>query len=490
MAGAKIALSSNNGELKQDTGFNAKVSINDSAGNRVGKQQREQLTSTSEFLPMAIKNDDISVGLRGDRKGNILIGNYIPEIQENFEGATVNVQKWTPANTTFAPTQATLTGYNFNPTSLTTASAVSILQSQRLLTKLPRVPLQLKSRIRHSMVAGSVADFGFGVPTTTTLIVPNGTMFRMTSSGIIKGVVTFNSVETAIGDIISTVSSNGNTVGAALNMSAAYYTSGYFVYDIVVDDDNAVFTIQDTLTGEVIGKLSLTVPKDQLKMWGATSLPVYHRVFNSVAPTTGPVFICTELQALSLDWRLTPDMPQIAASLGLSSGRNPFTGAQLENHTNSTAPVSATLSNTAAGYTTLGGKFQFAAVAGAVTDYALFGFQVPAGSRFICEGITINTRNTVVAVATTATTLEWAMGFNSSAVSLATANIIRKQVGTQVFAIGAAAEAVAPTIDVTFTTPEVVESGRFLHVILTIPVGTATATEIFRGQVMIKGRFI
>lgn len=490
MAGAKIALSNVNGEFKQDAGFNAKVSINDSAGNRIGKQQREQLTSTSEFLPIAVKNDEIAVGLRGDRKGNLLIGNYIPEIQENFEGATVNVQKWTPTNTTFVPTQATLTGYNFNSTGLTTVNAVAVLQSQRLLYKLPRVPLQHKSRIRHALISGSVADFGFGIPSGTTLIVPNGSCFRMTTSGTIKGVLTVNSVEVAVGDVISTVSSNGNTIGSPLNMSAAYYTSGYFVYDIIVDDDNVVFTVQDTLTNEIIGKLSLAVTKDQIKMWGATALPVYYRVFNSVAPTTGPVFICTELQALSLDWRLTPDMSQVAASLGLSSGRNPFTGAQLENHTNSTAPVSATLSNTAAGYTTLGGKFQFAAVAGAVTDYALFGFQVPAGSRFICEGIRIDTRNTVVAVATTPTTLEWAMGFNSSAVSLATANIIRKQVGTQSFAIGAAAEAAAPVIDVTFSTPEVVESGRFLHVILTVPVGTATATEIFRGQVMIKGRFI
>lgn len=78
-------------------------------------------------------------------------------------------------------------------------------------------------------------------------------------------------------------------------------------------------------------------------------------------------------------------MSQAAGNLSMSAGRNPFTGAQLENHTNSTAPTSATLSNTAAGYTTLGGRFQFAAVAGAATDYALFGFQVPAGSKFLCE---------------------------------------------------------------------------------------------------------
>jgi hypothetical protein len=82
------------------------------------------------------------------------------------------------------------------------------------------------------------------------------------------------------------------------------------------------------------------------------------------------------------------------------------------------------------------------------------------------------------------------MGFNSSAVSLATANIIRRQVGCQNFQIGAGVGACATPLDMNFITPEVVESGRFVHIVLTIPVGTATATEIFRGQVTVKGRFI
>lgn len=93
----------------------------------------------------------------------------------------------------------------------------------------------------------------------------------------------------------------------------------------------------------------------------------------------------------------------------MTAGRNPFTGAQLENHVNSTAPTSATLSNTAAGYATLGGRFQFAAVAGAATDYALFAIAVPTGSKFLCEGIHIELYNTVVAVATTPTIFEWSM---------------------------------------------------------------------------------
>jgi len=64
--------------------------------------------------------------------------------------------------------------------------------------------------------------------------------------------------------------------------------------------------------------------------------------------------------------------------MGLSAAQSYTTG--LANYANSAAPASATLSNTAAGYTTLGGQFQFAAVAGAETDYALFAYTVPAAS--------------------------------------------------------------------------------------------------------------
>lgn len=480
------------GNLSGNSSTNSLFSnIKDSVGNYVTKAQRTYIPTTQEALLVAGKNDEFATMIRVDRKGNILTGNYLPYLNESFEGATVNVQKWTATSTTWVPAQATLTGYNLNSTNLTTTTTGSMLVSQRLFYKMQRVPMQFKTRLRHSAVANSIVDFGFGSPTNaTTLIVSNGAQFRITSSATIKGFITINGVEVASGNIVSQVESNGNTVGGNLNMSNAYYTAGYFVYDIVVDDDNVVFTVQDTSTGELLGKLSLAVPASQYKMWGATAVPCYIRGYNSGTPASAPTVIYTDITVLGLDMGIQPNASQVAGQLSMSAGRNPFTGAQTENHTNSTAPTSATLSNTAAGYTTLGGKWQFAAVAGAVTDYALFGFQVPAGSTFQCEGITINTRNTGSAVATTATTLEWAMGFNSSAVSLATANIVRRQVGIQSFAIATAAEVVAPTIDVEFVTPEVVESGRFVHVILTMPVGSATPSQIIRGTCMIKGRFI
>jgi hypothetical protein len=466
-----------------------RISSYDTKGNKLTFGQRELLPATQEYQLIAGKNDQVATAIRTDRKGNILTGNYTPEFTENFEGIIVNAQKWNVSTLTFGQTQSSSQGYNLTATGATGSGNFSIATSQRNFLKLPRVPLQFKARLRQSALANSVIDFGFGAAINTQFIVQNAVIFRMTSSAVVQGVINFNGGSDIIGTIKSQVSSNGNTIGGDLNMSNSYYTNNYFVYDIIIDDDNAVFTIQDTSTGELIGMLTLPVPISTAKMIGIGAVPVYYRALNTSTTTASPILIVAEMQVLSLDWNVSIDASQNAANLSASSGRQPFSGAQLENHTNSTAPVSATLSNTAAGYTTLGGKFQFAGVAGSATDYCLFGYQVPAGSKFMCEGVRIETRNTGVAVATTPTTLEWAMGFNSSAVTLGNANI-KKQVGTQSLPNGSAVEATAPAIDINFVTPEVTESGRFVQVILTIPVGTATASQIIRGQVLVKGRFI
>ena len=166
----------------------------------------------------------------------------------------------------------------------------------------------------------------------------------------------------------------------------------------------------------------------------------------------------------------------------------PSDGSQTANHANSTSPVSAALSNTVPGYTTLGGRYQFAAVAGAATDFALFGFQVPAGFRFLMTGITITSIVAVTAVVTT-TIFDWGLAINSSAASLATAGIVRIPLGLQSFLAAAAVGAVAPDIVRRFDPEIPVESGRFVHVILQIPNGAATATLVFRGDVQIQGYF-
>lgn len=181
------------------------------------------------------------------------------------------------------------------------------------------------------------------------------------------------------------------------------------------------------------------------------------------------------------------------ARAGRNSVALPSSGAQLGNHVNSTAPVSATLSNTAAGYTKLGGLWQAASKTGAATDYALFAYEVPAAHRLFITGVNISaTMITGAANATTATILQWALGVNSTAVSLATATTGPDKVSLGMQSCIAAAAIgvpIGPEINVYFPTPHVVEAATFVHIILTIPVMTATASEVLRGCVNINGYF-
>ena len=98
----------------------------------------------------------------------------------------------------------------------------------------------------------------------------------------------------------------------------------------------------------------------------------------------------------------------------------------------------------------------------------------------------------MVAVATTPTVLEWTLAVGSTAVSLATTDAAatrspkRIGLGSQSFLVGAAAGSNSERCDVNLDAPVVVEPGTYLHIILRVPYGTATATELFRGMVGIN----
>ena len=168
---------------------------------------------------------------------------------------------------------------------------------------------------------------------------------------------------------------------------------------------------------------------------------------------------------------------------------NPIDGSQTTNHANSTSPTSAALSNTVPGYTAMGGRFQFAAVAGAATDYALFAYHVPAGFRLLVTSISISVMVTGAALVG-ASVLDWALGIRGTAPSLATASIIRIPLGMQGFlALVGIGEAATPDLTRVFDPELVIEHDQFLHVILQIPVGGVAINLVYRGDVVIHGLF-
>lgn len=429
--------------------------------------------ATIAGLTSFVKNDVQLIPARGDRTGGQATTLYTPWIHEPFEGTTIHPLRWTSTATTMAATQATVTGLTINSGSITTLNTGYMLMSSRKLMKMQRAPMQAKIRARIAHINNSVMELGFGDAATFNGANTTGAYWQVTSTGVVQPVLTFNS-----GDI------TGTNIRNSLNLT------NYYTFDVVMDDDEATFVCQDTSTGLIISKQQLRLPLSGQRLLSGTQVGTFVRLYNTAsAPATASQMFVTDIHTLTLDAMLNKPFADTASTMSRSGWENPFTGVQTAAWANSAEPASATLSNTAAGYTTLGGKFQFAAVAGAVTDYALFGFTVPTPASLVVTGVDIEVWNTGAAVATTPTLTTWALGFGSTAVSLATATVTRVPLGALSLPIGAVVGASAGRISKQFRTPITVGAGRFLHVILRMPVGTATASQVVAGMVNIEGYF-
>lgn len=318
---------------------------------------------------------------------------------------------------------------------------------------------------------------------------------RFNAAGELRIVSNFNSTETQSSAIPYTTVPYGwsSALFAANVVRNISLVIGYDRVDLWVANE----------TGDTVLAGTLNRPVDQHAFTSAAALPAVMRIINSAsAPSVatqarfGNLTIHTGGSQNSVPYATAQAVSANNISQGLASALLGSTG----NIANSAAPANATLSNTAAGYSRIGGQFAFVAVAGAETDYALFAYQAPAvavaafNKGLIIKGLRIDTFNTGAAVATTATVLEWFLGYGATAVSLATAEAAatkaprRIYAGTQTFAVGAAIGAMAQTVTLDLSAdPVYVPPGQFLHIIVRMPIATATASQVIRGGVAVMG---
>lgn len=430
--------------------------------------------ATRSMVVMGGYNDISAIPFRVDRMGSQAVALHSPMLFESFEGTTLHLTRWNPVATTMAATQSSVAGLTINSAAITTINTGYLLQSTQRFLKTLRTPIQFKARARLAKIANSVMELGFGDAATFNGAHTTGAYWQVQAGGAIKPVLTFNSSDSTSG----------------VDISASINAANYYTFDVWMDDDEAVFTVQDTATGLIISRQSIPLPLAQQRLLSSSSINAFARVYTTgTAPASAPQMFLTDVMVLLLDGQLNRPWADNLAAQGRSAMENPLTGVQGPGFVNNTTPSNATLSNTAAGYATLGGLFSFAAVAGAATDYALFGFQVPVGTNFRMTDIDIETWNTGAAVATTPTLMVWGVATQLTAVSLATANHVRRGIGAQSLPIGAAVGAKAERIQKTFDTPIPCNSGRFIAIILRMPVGTATASQVVQGMVNIGGYF-
>jgi len=401
--------------------------------------------------------------------------------QDNFNHSVLNTATYSVVTSTMT-TAFSGNGLVLNAGSSVASAAVARVQTYKNFFQYGTYPLYFETMVKFSVAptSNNVCEFGLGFATGTSAPT-DGVYFKIDNSGSLVGVVNFNGTETTTSALTAP-------------------TPNEFRHYLIVSSTEVV---EFWINGVLEASLSRAATEPSLSL--SLSQPVLFRNYNSGATgvaqlmTIGSLFISMGDLGNNKPWSY-----QVSSmGLGPLSAPHGTAATQLQNYANSAAPTSATLSNTAAGYSTLGGQFQFTAVAGSESDYALFGYVLPAGTslvpgrNFFITGMTIDTYNMGAAVATTSTLLQWGLGLGSTAVSLATTDSgtagtrapRRYLIGAQSFLVGAAVGAKADTLYFNPATPLMAEAGTFIHVILKMPVGTATASQVIRGIVSINGFF-
>jgi len=433
----------------------ARTSIYDQSGNYIG--------------PMTDSNGNKAfVSPSGGRQRCGLDDLYI---WDPVDGTAINTNIWLQSTSTMTITQTLANGILLNAGGSIATSVYAIINSIKNPARLGNfgVSARFYAKPVNLPETNAVGELGFGV-VATTAAPTDGSFFRWTGAAF-QAVVNFNGTE---------------TTQALSTPSAAYHT-----FEIVrTTNAQSLFFVDEVLVATL-------TPGTNPSQSSTTRMPIFARVYSGgSAPALAPQLSIASVSVAQLDINWNKQWADVQVGRGLGAYQSPITAfGQTANHANSASPSSATLSNTAAGYTTLGGRYQFAAPAGAATDFALFGYQVPAGYQLYVTSVKISAINTGAAVATTATILDWGVGVNASAVSLATADGAgtwaprRIPLGTQGFIVGAAIGAAASDVVMNFSPPLCVDASRFFHVILQVPVGTATASQVIRGDVTVNGYF-
>lgn len=409
---------------------------------------------------------------------------------DQVDGANINTNLWTWVVTGAMAAAQTGGFITLNSGAITTLSTNVILTSVKTIPVYADKPLRtmFNAKVVNLPITNAQAEIGLGAAVaggTPT----DGAFFRWTVANQFVAVINNNGTEITSANLTGVFTgADGDTV----TMPPAANTC--YIFEIVVVEDLVQFFVDDILVASLVVATANAYPFNNGRQ------TVFARVINSgSAPSSAPQLSIGQVEIDQHDLNQNKLWKETLVSLGRGAYQSPLTAfGQTANHAIGASPTSATLNSAVASYTTLGGRYQLAAVAGAATDFPLFGFQVPVGYQFICTGVQISCANTGAAVGASGTVLDWSVGVNSSNVNLATADAVgppqtwapRKiPVGVQGFPTAAAIGAVANNIQAIFDPPIITDGGRFFHIILQIPVGLATASEIFRGDVLVTGYF-
>lgn len=332
----------------------------------------------------------------------------------------------------------------------------------------------------------------FGLGTAVTNADPtSGVYFKVTSAGQIMGVVNFND----------------EAAGQMIPLEGFTITPGEFKhYLIIIHNDRTEFWVDDVCYLAVETAHAAGSPIQSMHA------PILFRNFNKTSTPLAQIMMINSVMVSTGDLLQVKPWQYIMASSGNGAyqKQDGTTGGNNTYMVNNTAPSEiTTLNNTGlsnAAYVFLGGDFLMTALAGAETDGVVFSYAVIApsvtqpGKQLVVNRIKIDAVSIGAAVAGTPTCIEWSVGVNGSAVSLATADAAvntttgirafrRLPIGIQSWVVGDPDGKAAQVLDILFDTPIVVDAGYYLDIIVKFFRGTATPSQKIRGTCLIVGSF-
>lgn len=416
--------------------------------------------------------------------GRLRVGMDTMFFYDPFDGTNLNYNLWASANTTMVGAQAS-GFFTLNSGAITTLATTFRIESQKDFVNMGEFPLrtQFKAKTNITPIANATMEIGF-LLATGTAAPTEGCFFRWSPSGVFQCVVNAGGTEVTA----NVTAPTANTV---------------HLFEILVQNRQAYFII-DAGTPQTVN-FGNTAPS----AWTVQSCPFGARVYTGAgAPATAPQLSISEVNVSLVDLQAGRDYAeQGSVGMGRSAYQKPVFATdwgQTAAWSNTAQASTTALTNTTApnGWqANLGGDFAIQQPGSSATDLLVFGYQVPAQRTLIVRRINISPIVvTNLAAGAGAVQLFWAAGFGASALSLATAESPPGSWGPRRMPLGIQALPATAAIG-TVSTPGVaidmdlsggvgvVESSRYLHIIVKILGGTATATSFWRGTCTIIGTF-
>jgi hypothetical protein len=500
MAGAKIALTSNTGELRTDGYDNARVNLPTTAIHAGFARQN--------YLRDAATSREAQISYEGGvaSEGGMLL-HY-----SNFNGAAAGALMNNQFNVQTTTMTAVLNAgfLRFNGGAITTLNTGAAIFTHRTFNVQSKCVVSASAHIRHTQgaISNKQFEFGFGyydIAANQAATMNEFAGFRWTQAGALIGVLEYSAGGTP------------TTITVNLNSGIPYADSVTRRYEVKLSQELVEFWVEGAYVGQIVRQ------PDAPGAFKGNGYPVIARLFNGAsAPALAPVFDINNITVIRFGYEADIAHPIRQSLMGrhCSVGQAGLT-ATLGNTANrpasGTAPTAVTANNTTtAAITGLGGYFRLngaSIVAAEHTEYIISSYQNPVlpetvgsaldGRSLIITDVMISPVVVSTLLAGGGATFGWFLAHGHNTISLASVDAAGTTVLgtispritplpiTDTFAAAAAVGTILTRNGqsaISLATPIVVHPGQFFQVgIRTRSVAALVSAGVLDGHIGISG---